>query len=93
MNHLQMNQFQLRSDFHLNNKDVVSLFVNHTENWYTDPFNSLFRKKAQVYNMLLHWLETGKELPNMPVEMIYVLNKFQLEWFEPRRSGTILEKV
>lgn len=78
------------ADISLQAKDVAALFVSVTSNWYDDPANSLFRKKSQVYNLILNYLTTGYEPDNITHEFIYALNKFQLEWFEFNKPGSTL---
>lgn len=74
-------------------KDVAALFVSVTSNWYDDPANTLFRKKAQVYNLILNYLQTGLEPDNLSHELIYALGKFQTEWFEYHsKNATIFEE-
>lgn len=80
------------ADISLQAKDVAALFVSVTSEWYEDPINSLYRKKAFVYNMIVKWLETGQEPEHMSHEMIYALNKFQLEWYEAGNTKGMFEE-
>lgn len=89
-------QWRLRpeyADIRLQAKDVAALFVSVTSAWYEEPSNTLYRKKAFVYNMIVKFLETGEEPEAIQHEMIYALNKFQMEWYEPGNHKGMFEEA
>jgi len=95
-NNIMSKQWRLRpeyADIRLQAKDVAALFVSVTSAWYEEPLNALYRKKEFVYHMIVRFLETGSEPESISHEMIYVLNKFQTEWYEPGNMAGMFEEA
>lgn len=78
-----MKSFMLRPDRRIlySAEDVADLFVNATRHWYEERTNDFFGRRVAVRNMIVTYLQTGKDTSVGPT-MIYAMNKFQSEWME-----------
>ena len=88
--------FAFTPDHIFRSKDIAALFVSVTQHWYDDPQNALFRKKAEVYNLIRVYLETGIIPESPPYYLAYALAKFRAEWIDlddPEKSEKMVVKV
>jgi len=65
--------------YRFSNKDIVDLFLNAVDRWFTDPQNSLYCKREYAQAALMDYLENDKE-PEIQSNLIYVVEKFKNEW-------------
>ena len=72
-------QYQARFTFSA--QDVVRLFLNIHNDWFTTKENLMYGKRAQIRKVLLAYLLTGKDIADRKEE-IYALNKFQSEFVD-----------
>lgn len=76
----------------LTDHELVDLFVETTQDWYTSKNNHLFGWKEEVRIELMRYLN-GKETDDESYELLYVLNIFVLEWVGPEGMFQILSST
>lgn len=74
--------------FNFTAKDLVDLFLNTTEYWYSSKDNALYGKRARVRAVLMAYLTKNQDVAKDNSE-IYALNKFQREWLSDDGSETL----
>jgi hypothetical protein len=62
-------------------EDVVRLFLNIHNDWFTTPTNAMFGMRSQIRKVLLTYLLKNEDIAQRKEE-IYALNKFQREFVE-----------
>lgn len=61
-------------------KEVVNMFLDTCEHWFTMRENQLYGMKEECRTVLMEYVETGIQNDRNRFELGYVLDKFDNEW-------------
>lgn len=65
----------------LNATEMANYFLDIHKGWFAETTNTMYNKREQCMKALRHFMRYGTELKDADHNQIYVVNKFDAEFF------------